>query len=179
MKQKRMRWDAVIDRMPKDRPSVGVELGVYRGKMSRQLLRGLPRLTLYLVDRWTTYTEEERRVTTGRLPQEEQEHFDEAYRMTLEVVSEFPERAIIVRNSTTEALSRVAGKVDFVFIDADHSYEACRQDIELWKGRIVPGGYLFGHDYGRARHPGVKRAVDRAFPDGVETDVNGVWGIQL
>lgn len=46
-----------------------------------------------------------------------------------------------------------------VYIDADHSYESCRDDILAWKPKVQDGGLLFGHDYSGA-FPGVMKAVD-------------------
>lgn len=58
-----------------------------------------------------------------------------------------------------------------VFLDADHTYEAVRDEIAWAKGLGVP--LICGHDYGNPRF-GVTRAVDEAFPEGVE--VQGmVW----
>lgn len=58
-----------------------------------------------------------------------------------------------------------------VFLDADHSYEAVRDEIAWARGLKVP--LICGHDYGNPRF-GVTRAVDEAFPEGVE--VQGmVW----
>lgn len=48
-------------------------------------------------------------------------------------------------------------KVDLLFIDGDHSYEACRQDVENWLPRLKSGGLLIMHDYGWAE--GVKKVV--------------------
>jgi len=46
-----------------------------------------------------------------------------------------------------------------IFLDADHSYEETRQDLE-WA--ITTGaGTICGHDY-RSEHPGVIQAVDEA-----------------
>jgi hypothetical protein len=53
--------------------------------------------------------------------------------------------------------------VDFIFIDADHSYEAVKADIAAWSKRLAPGGTIAGHDYD-AHWPGVMRAVDEAYP---------------
>ena len=36
--------------------------------------------------------------------------------------------------------------LDFVFIDADHSYEAAKADIAAWRSKVKPGGILCGHD---------------------------------
>lgn len=54
------------------------------------------------------------------------------------------------------------GWADFVFIDAAHSYAAVKQDIEAWRPKVRPGGWLGGHDYHPA-FPGVVKAVDEAF----------------
>lgn len=56
------------------------------------------------------------------------------------------------------------GWADFVFIDAAHSYHAVKADIEAWKPKVREGGWLGGHDYHDV-FPGVKRAVDEAFPE--------------
>ena len=53
-----------------------------------------------------------------------------------------------------------------VFLDADHSYEAVRDEIAWAKRLGVP--FICGHDYGNAKF-GVTRAVDEAFPEGVRT----------
>lgn len=58
-----------------------------------------------------------------------------------------------------------------VFLDADHSYEAVRDEIAWAKGLGVP--LICGHDYGNPRF-GVTRAVDEAFPDGVDV-CGSVW----
>ncbi len=54
---------------------------------------------------------------------------------------------------------------DFVYIDADHSYEAVKADIEAWWPKVRMGGVLAGHDYTKPHqvnqaHFGVIQAVD-------------------
>lgn len=54
--------------------------------------------------------------------------------------------------------------LDFVFIDADHSYEAVKEDINVWLPKLKLGGILAGHDFNPATlHGGVERAVTEAF----------------
>lgn len=50
--------------------------------------------------------------------------------------------------------------VDFVFIDADHSYESVKKDIDAWLPKIRKNGIISGHDYGNGNPSGVKKAVD-------------------
>jgi predicted O-methyltransferase YrrM len=70
-----------------------------------------------------------------------------------------------------------AGGADFIFIDADHSYEAVRADIAAWRRRLVPGGLIAGHDYD-AHGPGVMRAVDEAYP-GRLRGAGSIWYVRV
>ncbi|MFA5754519.1 MAG: class I SAM-dependent methyltransferase [Patescibacteria group bacterium] len=36
---------------------------------------------------------------------------------------------------------------DYVYIDADHSYEGCLRDMGAWWTRVRQGGVMAGHDY--------------------------------
>lgn len=38
--------------------------------------------------------------------------------------------------------------LDFVFVDGDHEYAACKEDIIAWLPKMKHGGILAGHDYG-------------------------------
>lgn len=58
-----------------------------------------------------------------------------------------------------------------VFIDADHSYQAVREDIAWARALGVP--VITGHDYNQ-HHYAVKRAVDDSFPGGLEV-TGAVW----
>lgn len=51
--------------------------------------------------------------------------------------------------------------LDFVFIDAGHSYEDVSLDLKLWYPKVKKGGVFAGHDY--PAWEGVKIAVDEFF----------------
>jgi hypothetical protein len=59
-----------------------------------------------------------------------------------------------------------------VFLDADHSYAAVRDEIAWARGLGVP--LIAGHDYGVAKF-GVTRAVEEAFSPGSVTVGGTVW----
>src|SRR5690606_11229810 len=44
------------------------------------------------------------------------------------------------------------GSLDFVYIDADHSYAGVRADIAAWRPKIRAGGIIAGHDYAYTSH---------------------------
>ena len=70
--------------------------------------------------------------------------------------------------------------LDFVFLDADHSYEAVMADIIVWLCKVKPGGILTGDDYSHC-FPGVIRAVDELLgeevmaPFGPRKSFNRSW----
>ncbi len=57
------------------------------------------------------------------------------------------------------------GTLDFVFLDADHGYEAVRRDLQCWFAKVKRRGVLGGHDYLNNDFPGVRRAVDEFFTE--------------
>ncbi|MDD5394923.1 MAG: class I SAM-dependent methyltransferase [Thiothrix sp.] len=70
------------------------------------------------------------------------------------------------------------GSFQFVFVDADHSYEAVKKDIAAWLPKIKSGGYIGGHDY--AEHSeGVKKAVDEIFGSNVKLVSNQCWLVEV
>ncbi len=56
---------------------------------------------------------------------------------------------------TTEFLaSQPDGRYDWIYVDADHGYEAVEADILAAKAKVRPGGYLVFNDFARVVRPG-------------------------
>lgn len=90
-------------------------------------------------------------------------------------------RLVPIRCNSDVGLRELATRsqqFDFVFIDADHSYEGAKRDIELALKLLSPGGLLFGHDYSKG-HAGVIRAVSEAFPGRHEVVAGTIWHATL
>ncbi len=68
---------------------------------------------------------------------------------------------VLVGNSRVAHEEFQNGSLDLVFIDANHSYEGIKADIENFLPKIRHGGHIGGHDYTEA--PGVLQAVDETF----------------
>ena len=60
---------------------------------------------------------------------------------------------------------------DLIFIDADHSYESVKKDIEKYSPKLKVGGLLTGHDID---YPGVNRAVTEVIKN-FDVGPNYVW----
>ena len=72
-------------------------------------------------------------------------------------------------------LAAKRGTIDLIFIDGDHSYEACRDDIAAWAPFVRPGGVIAFHDFG-SRADGVTRAIFEAVKAGRFAEIVGVAG---
>jgi hypothetical protein len=73
----------------------------------------------------------------------------------------------VIKTTTQEFLVSVPdNELEGVYIDAEHSYYAVRQDLALSFIKIKSGGYIMGHDYEREE---IKRAVSEfLFATGLE-----------
>jgi hypothetical protein len=158
-----MRWDVVASLL--DKPMAGAELGAHAGKFTEQLLMTFPDLTMYAIDTWVSR------------PGFESYDFQTIRQQFVKRTRRFANRLIPVEADTQAAADMLSPLTfDFVFIDADHSYEAVAADIDAWRSKVRPGGLLCGHDYGHPRFPGVKQAVDERFT--VETGDDHVWWVR-
>ena len=59
---------------------------------------------------------------------------------------------------------RTGTKADLIFIDANHTYESVKADIEAWMPLLVDGGILCGHDFDPVYWPGIVQAVNEYVP---------------
>lgn len=135
----------------------GAEIGVDKGILFGMLLKECPNLHLIGVDLFPD------RVRSHRV-------FDYA--------QQYAERARLIEGDSAASAAEIPdGSLDFVFIDADHSYEAVRRDIAAWRSKVTPGGWFGGHDYS-PKFPGVIRAVDFIFGKAnVVTLPGAIWSV--
>ena len=63
---------------------------------------------------------------------------------------------------------------DFVYIDANHTYESIKQDLELYLPKVRSRGVISGHDY-TDNWVGVRQAVDETFGSLDKIYTDGSW----
>lgn len=125
----------------------GAEVGVSSADFSKNILSVLPKIKLWCIDIWET---------NYQLPNPEKS-FQEALNNLSKYGSHRFE--MIKKGSPYAALQFQNNFFDFVYIDADHSYEAVIKDLNAWYPKVKSGGILFGHDYS-IPWDGVIKAVD-------------------
>jgi hypothetical protein len=69
--------------------------------------------------------------------------------------------------------------LDFVFIDAGHTYDEVRWDIDTWLPKIKKGGVIAGHDFGSKSFPGVEKAVREKFGSRVQKVSKNCWMVEV
>jgi Methyltransferase domain len=169
----RRRWDVIADLCKEHGLRLGAEIGVAEGRFSAALLDLCPHVLLIAVDdfapgytTWmgTKWTAERQAVNRAKFEAVGRRH---------------PVRLSLLNVPSLEAANGLSdGTLDFVFIDADHGYDAVKADIAAWLPKIRPGGWVTGHDYDLEKFPGVVRAVEETFADFHIKD-DFVWMAQI
>lgn len=119
------------------------ELGVYKGDHFARLIAHRPELAV-AVDLWR-----DDGVPSHNDSHYSQEELDGQYEHVRNQFGSQP-NVKIIRDYTTNAANLFPdNSFDFVYIDADHSYEGSFADILNWYPKVKPGKFLVGHDYRR------------------------------
>jgi FkbM family methyltransferase len=120
----------------------GAEIGVLRGDYSKLILERWHNGTLYLIDTW-------RHIPSyiDMNSQSDPYHY-ECMVNACENIKPWQHRAHMIRMDSAVAANLFPDEYfDFIYIDADHSYESVIKDIEAWWPKIKKGGLFCGDDY--------------------------------
>uniref|UniRef100_A0A6M3JDN5 Putative methyltransferase n=1 Tax=viral metagenome TaxID=1070528 RepID=A0A6M3JDN5_9ZZZZ len=114
---------------------IGAEVGVYEGGHAKALLQHPNIKKLYLID------------------------ICEFKSLRKNIAPFLNKINLMIPMSSEDASKKIADKsLDFVYVDADHTYDNCKKDLNLWWGKVKDGGILCGHDFS-VDMLGVVRAV--------------------
>jgi hypothetical protein len=149
------------------REAVCAEVGTYRGDFAAAILRASNPKQLYLVDSWEHRSEEKYEgASYGGHALAGQQGMDAMYEgVVARFRAEIDSGAIVIKRarSLEAAASFPDESLDWVYIDADHSYEGVKRDLDAYYSKVKPGGFIAGDDYGQGDKwfgHGVTRAVD-------------------
>jgi predicted O-methyltransferase YrrM len=153
----------ILELIEQHRPKVCVELGTWQGASAIPVARMIHRWggTLTCVDTWAGELNEDGGSPAGKSPI-----------MLLCCARAMVEAGVgatvrLVPAMTGDAAESWSEPIDFLYIDADHSYEGVWADLEGWFPHVKPGGLIIGDDYDHPRYPGVTQAWDE-FESGCE-----------
>jgi len=158
-----------------------VELGVYFGKslcyLCEEVKRQNKSIKVYGIDHWENmylpFVKNHRKVPDYII--EKVKLWGDVYRMACENLKEHSDIVELrVEDSSYAAKQFGRGEIDFVFVDAGHTYTAVKHDINAWLPKIKPGGVLAGHDFSND-FPEVKTAVSHTLKGKPFNIKNNVW----
>jgi predicted O-methyltransferase YrrM len=138
----------------KGKDLIGIEIGVYEGEHAISMLKYLSIGKLYLIDPYVVRRDLE---DNGKLLKKVLDAKEKAQK----IFNNYKNIQLIYKPSL-DAVRDIKEKVDFVYIDGDHSYSAVKEDILNYWQILKKGGVLGGHDVHNATRPhniGVMKAV--------------------
>ena len=157
--------DRLMDLLPPG--SVGAEVGVHRGDLSERILDRLDPARLHLIDPWLYFESSKyERSWYGGTAGGGERNMERRYRGVLRRFRKEIDAGVVVVHrgmSWDVAESFDDDSLDWVYIDADHSYESVRRDLAAYLPKVKAGGLITGDDYFRGQGwwgDGVVRAVD-------------------
>lgn len=128
----------------------GAEIGVCKGKFSRVFCWNIPNVKLYCIDTWKSDSLD---------PHDHADDHEKNYIHAKAILSSFD--VTIIRMTSMEAVNTFPdGELDFVYIDANHSFDFVIRDLIEWSKKVRSGGIVSGHDYYRLKDVDVITAVD-------------------
>ena len=120
----------------------GVEIGVLNGEYSKIILERWENGQLFMVDAWRHL---EGYIDTNG--QDDKYHHD-CLVNACKNTKQWENRAHIVRMDSVASANIFPDEYfDFVYIDADHSYEGVVRDMKAWWPKVKKGGLFCGDDY--------------------------------
>jgi lipopolysaccharide biosynthesis glycosyltransferase len=144
----------------KGKETIGVEVGTYKGQTADSILKLCPNTKIHLIDVWDN---SHYRNKQDRLYHAKKDEWNTAKEHAYKVKEKYNGRCHIHEQLSLVAVDNFEDQgIDWVFIDAEHSYESCKEDINAWLPKIKKGGWIGGHDY-HPRWQGVMNAVREKF----------------
>jgi predicted O-methyltransferase YrrM len=132
----------------KARCGIFLEIGSYLGASSCFIAAGIKRAgtnsKLYCIDTWQNDS-----MTEGNR---------DTYAEFLKNTSKYNEFIFPIRTTSVNASKTFNEKIDFLFIDGDHSYEGVKSDVDTWLPKLSDGAPVIFHDSGWAE--GVKKVIN-------------------
>jgi hypothetical protein len=169
--------ETIIKHIPKN--TVGAEVGVWAGNSSERFLKHTTPKHLHLVDPWSKepykqqtvsehksyseYLKKYQKVTGGTDEASFDAYYDKMHQKVTEKFSKY-NNVTIHRMWSTKFFDTFNDKLDWIYIDGDHSYEGCYADLVGCLKVMQPNCLIFGDDYAwiddRGK-PGVTKAVNQ------------------
>lgn len=138
-----------------------VEVGSWKGKssvfMAVEIINSKKNIKFDCVDTWSGSLDTDEIKTTKEYQENPLILNDKLYQIFLDNINPVSHIINPIRSSSVEASKLYKdNSLDFVFIDACHTYKCVEEDIKSWLPKVKNSGVLAGHD---VFHQPVEQAV--------------------
>lgn len=172
--------DKILELVNQHRPKQCVELGSWMGASAIPVARSIKRWrgTLACVDTWSGEINQ----APGSAPGQPWMLVSCARNI---ISAGLGASVRLVPATTAEAAECWTQRIDYLYVDADHSYESVLADLRAWWPHVRVGGLIVGDDYHNSMFPGVAQAWDQfEREEGLtftryQSDPPNPYGIQL
>ncbi len=141
----------------------GAEIGVQQGEFSKIIRATWKGKYLHLIDRWRSDDDYK---DIANVSDETHKQF---YFKVLNLFADDQGVFVYKMDSNFAAQQFPDNYFDWIYLDADHSYDGCKKDLNVWYPKLKPGGIFAGHDFLNGNIPagefGVKAAVEEFIQD--------------
>ena len=129
-----------------------VEIGVAEGRNAEVLIKSENITKIYLIDNWSHLNQ----AGDGGHPQS---WHDTNYKEAHERVEPFKEKAVFLKGMSSEMIKQIPDdSLVLAYIDGDHSFNGCFNDLINVCPKVKSGGVISLHDYENLSY-GVNHAV--------------------
>lgn len=155
---------------------MGVEVGSFKGEFAKHISRNWNG-KLYMIDVWRELSDSE--YTDASNNRDSMAIYESA----MKNIDGFEDKTFMLRMRGELAKDLfVDESLDFVYIDANHSYDSVKRDIEDWYPKVKKGGLVMGHDYlpSNLYNDSTKKDIDLyTWPNDNPSDVMyaGIFGV--
>lgn len=117
-----------------------VEVGVFKGKNAKNILKNLNVEKIYLIDPYLKYENYKKDSL------ESYNALDKAKKEAKKRLSKYSKKITWINKFSDDAIKDIPNNIDFIYIDGNHNYKYVKKDIENYFPIIKKGGILAGHD---------------------------------
>jgi hypothetical protein len=100
---------------------------------------------------------------------------ENVYKKTLAYTMKYSNFHLIRKSSSNASKEFENESIDIVFIDANHSYESVKNDIDLWLPKVKTGGVLSGHDYSISFFGVIQAVNEKLGTDNIDVKLDATW----
>jgi len=135
-------WVDILTRIDARRVA---EIGVFRGMFAEEILNRCPAITdYYMVDPWRHLDDWNKPANVSS------KKFDDIYDEAMRRTAAHEGRRRVLRGRTSEVMGDIPdGRLDFAYIDGDHTLRGITIDLVQVFGKVRAGGWVAGDDFAR------------------------------